>query len=77
MKPEQSPFASKTRQEQQQRWIEWQCDREALTPVEQTLLPAEDKPPEIVLQRPHHSQYDAVLKKMRQAIGRAGDYTPC
>jgi len=93
-----SPFAAKTRQEQQEQWIWWQCQRDATTPVDcpeispspeaervpaMTFPSAVPGPPSaptsvpMQRQRIHHSQYDAVMKRIRSATQQTGHYTSC
>ena len=74
----QSPFAAKTRQEQLEQWICWQQEQrmqqDART-IAQELPPKEEphpNPPPLQPVRPRHSQYDAVMEKMRRARRQAG-----
>ncbi len=79
-----SPFAAKSSQEQKEQWIWWQCQRDALLPVEERI----EKPPEVpskpvaeempiqpVRAPIHHSQYDAVIRRMSTAQKQALHYT--
>ena len=73
-----SPFAALTSQEQKERWICWQCARESQRRVAEP-EPVPERMPELRLpqapapasapprQRPHHSQYDAVMRRMKDA----------
>jgi len=79
-----SPFAAKSSQEQKEQWIWWQCQRDALLPVEERmeqppeapLKPAEEEMPfQPVRPKIYHSQYDAVIRRMRTAQKQASHYT--
>lgn len=84
-----SPFALKSSQEQKEQWIWWQCQRDALLPVKENTEEA-DVPPlhlphvsqDETPQQPipmraatHHSQYDAVIRRLKAATKQTGDYT--
>lgn len=82
-----SPFAALTSQEQKERWICWQCDQElrqhagteASKPLPELRLPHPPAPKETPSReaplRPrqpiHHGQYDAVLRRMKDARRQA------
>lgn len=85
-----SPFALKSSQEQKEQWIWWQCQRDALLPVEEKAvespvpplkMPAEPEQektgfPIAPMRAPtYHSQYDAVIRRMKAATRQTGDYT--
>lgn len=79
-----SPFAAKTSQEQLEQWNWWHSQQDATTPVpetEETSLAAQLRDPEPPLHsieppaRPHHRQYDAVMKRMTQARKQTGAFT--
>jgi len=84
-----SPFALKSSQEQKEQWIWWQCQRDALLPVEEAAVEesvpplkmtsaaeAETTPiPALRRARTYHSQYDAVINKMKAATKQTGSYT--
>lgn len=84
-----SPFALKSSQEQKEQWIWWQCQRDALLPVEEksveTTVPPLKMPPEPQEEPPaipvptraptYHSQYDAVIRRMKNATKQIGTYT--
>ena len=83
----QSPFAAKTRKEQLEQWICWQNQHQDMTPVEAMdrpvpplRLPGEEQPavqqaappqPAQVRSQPRHSEYDAVISRMRNARRQA------
>ena len=77
----QSPFAAKTRQEQLEQWICWQQEQrmqQDARPLAQELPPKEAEtasPAQPAPVRPRHSQYDAVMEKMRRARLQAGQDT--
>lgn len=77
----QSPFAAKTRQEQLEQWICWQQEQrmqqDAKTLAQELPAREEPKPQPAPVQpvRPRHSQYDAVMNKMRRARRQAGQDT--
>lgn len=79
-----SPFSAKTRQEQLEQWICWQNQHPGATlnqwlPDEkqdtEQIAPAPTKepaaPPVQTPYRPRHSQYDAVVNRMRNARRQA------
>ena len=77
-----SPFAALTSQEQKERWICWQCDQElrqhagaqAPKPLPELRLPKPPAPretPPRPRQPIHHGQYDAVLRRMKDARRQA------
>lgn len=78
-----SPFAALTSQEQKERWICWQCDQEqrqraepeAPKPLPELRLPKVPAPsvsaPAAPRQPIHHGQYDAVLRRMKDARRQA------
>lgn len=84
-----SPFALKSSQEQKEQWIWWQCQRDALLPVKENMeesdVPPLHVPPVVREEAPqqpipmraatHHSQYDAVIRRMKAATKQTGDYT--
>lgn len=73
-----SPFAALSPQEQKEQWIWWQCQH----PTEQHALQIEQPAPSEAASEgtpsaaptPHHGQYNAVLRRMREAGQHAGDY---
>ena len=75
-----SPFAALSPQEQKEQWIGWQCQHPAgqretdLTAA--PTLPKEIRtdPPQQPAPAPRHDQYNAVLRRMREAGKHAGDY---
>lgn len=87
MKESSSPFAALTTRERLERWNLWQSQHrgEMLAVQEQTdgddrseSVLIKSKPTESrVVNRSHHSQYDAVVKRMRQAMRGAGSYQTC
>lgn len=75
-----SPFAALSPQEQKEQWIWWQCQHPAGV-QEADVISAPTLPTEIrgSLQQPpapapRHDQYNAVLRRMREAGKHAGDY---
>ena len=73
---EKSPFAALTPQEQKEQWICWQAVHQrpcAPEPFPEMHLPKaeirRETPPPMPVAR--HSQYDAVIKRMKQARSRA------
>lgn len=76
-----SPFAAKTRQEQLEQWICWQQEQrmqqDARTLAQE--LPSREEAQSgyrpVQPHIPRHSQYDAVMNKMRQARRQAGQDT--
>lgn len=83
-----SPFALKSSQEQKEQWIWWQCQRDALLPVEDKAVespvpplkmpsePEEERHAAPAMRAPtYHSQYDAVIRRMKTATKQTGSYT--
>ena len=73
MKQEQSPFAALTPQEQKEQWICWQAARGCKEPEElpELSLPQQERPVPPPAPKVRHSQYDAVIRRMKQARSRA------
>ncbi len=75
-----SPFAALSPQEQKEQWIWWQCQHPA--GLQETDLTAAPSLPrelrESTVQQPappaRHGQYNAVLRRMREAGKHAADY---
>lgn len=74
-----SPFAALTPQEQKEQWIWWQCQHPA--GIQETDLTAAPSLPQEIRSSPQqptpaprHDQYNAVLRRMREAGKHAGDY---
>lgn len=75
-----SPFAALSPQEQKEQWIWWQCQHPA--GVQETDLTASPTLPRELqdAQAPsaappvRHDQYNAVLRRMREAGQHAGEY---
>lgn len=85
-----SPFAAKTSQEQKEQWIWWQCQSDAVTPITQERAPVNALPPRAQetpvvpatppsppVQATRHHQYDAIMRRMMVAQGKAGAFTSC
>ena len=86
-----SPFTAKSRQEQKEQWIWWQCQQPAGMPVEETSIdkpvpelklpqrqaePPREKAPQTAQRQPtRHSQYDAVVRRMQNATRQVKHYT--
>lgn len=82
-----SPFAAMTSQEQKERWICWQSQKQ-LNETIITKPTVDDVRSESVLhtskqtaswecEATHHGQYDAVIRRMKQAQQRTLTYTSC
>lgn len=69
--PAQSPFAAMSPREQKEQWICWQAAREAQLDVPEELpdlsLPVSQAKPVIAAPPIRHSQYDAVINRMKTA----------
>ena len=80
MKQEQSPFAALTPQQQKEQWICWQAARQRACCQPESLpelhLPKPEKPvPPPPAPPVRHSQYDAIVRRMKQARCQArGDH---
>ena len=81
-----SPFQAKNSQAQKEQWIWWQCQRDAVTPVdappvnalpEREMPPMQPTQPVLPAQPTRHQQYDAILRRMRVAQGKTGAFTAC
>lgn len=75
-----SPFQAKNSQAQKEQWIWWQCQRDAVTPVDAppvNALPEREMQPMPSVQPTRHQQYDAILRRMRVAQGKTGAFTAC
>ena len=79
-----SPFQAKSSQEQKEQWIWWQCQRDAVSPVDNpppvNALPEREAPPMPTpppVQPTRHQQYDAIMQRMKVAQGRTGAFTSC
>lgn len=83
-----SPFAALTSQQQKEQWICWQSQKQTVETIEPAKptnvdewseLVSDDAKPTVSLQptRTHHSQYNAVLARMKQAQKRANAYIDC
>lgn len=86
-----SPFAAKSSQEQKEQWIWWQCQQDATYPEEKAEISDQRsasvpglKLPQVqeekqtmrqAVQTVRHSQYDAVVRRMRNATSQVGSYT--
>ena len=76
MKPvDQSPFAAMDPREQKEQWICWQAarSREAAQPepLPELSPPRCEKPAVPPAPRPRHGQYDAIIRRMKDARRRA------
>lgn len=84
-----SPFAALSHQEQKERWICWQCQRVAQAPrevpekqesapalptIRLPQAPAPEQKPAQPVPPIRHSQYDAVVGRMRSAQKQATAY---
>lgn len=81
-----SPFQAKSSQEQKEQWIWWQCQRDAVAPVDDAppvnALPEREEPmppmtSTLPVQPTRHQQYDAIMQRMKAAQGRTGAFTSC
>lgn len=75
-----SPFAARTSQEQKEQWIVWQSQQDATRPVTQPFEPSNflldiDRPVNAGASQPiHHSQYDAVIRRITTAQRRTAAF---
>ena len=83
-----SPFAALTSQQQKEQWICWQSQKQTVETIEpakptdtdvRSGSVSDDAKPTKSLQptRTYHSQYNAVLARMKQAQKRTNAYVDC
>ena len=77
-----SPFAALSSKEQMERWACWHGQRMDTKPtcddLESESVCDESKPTlSHMTFKPHHSQYDAVVRRMRKASQQAMSYSSC
>ena len=75
-----SPFAALSPREQKEQWIWWQCQKiEAEQEIAPSRIETEETAgalPEFQLPKQRDGQYDAVIRRMKDAGRMAGNYTP-
>lgn len=75
-----SPFAALNSKEQMERWACWHSQKITLEPTAQkpeSVLNAAKPTVSRNVYQPHHSQYDAVVRRMQKATRQAVHYSNC
>lgn len=75
-----SPFAALNSKEQMERWACWHSQKMTLEPTgkKPESVSSEDKPTGgRNVYKPHHGQYDAVVRRMQKASNQALHYANC
>lgn len=80
--PAASPFAALSSKEQMERWACWHSqhmeEKPTAADVKSESVAESTKPTaSLKIPKPHHSQYDAVIRRIKNAQRRTLAYTSC